>query len=88
MSQPQQPHQKQQPPLQPQQQKGWVEQNVGPIQSPPNQVNIDNGVKEAETETEAEAEAENVDESPTFWTTCPYCFYMYKYQRVYAECTI
>ncbi|CAH1439877.1 unnamed protein product [Lactuca virosa] len=74
LSQPQQPHQKYQPPLQPQQQEGRVEQNVGPVQSP-NQVNSDNGVKDVETkiEAEAEAEAENVDESPTFWTACPYC---------------
>ncbi|XP_023745870.1 uncharacterized protein LOC111894036 [Lactuca sativa] len=83
LSQPQQPHQKQQPPLQPQQQEAWVEQNAGPVHSP-NQVNSDNGVKKKETETEAV----NMDESPTFWTACPYCFYMYEYQRIYAECTI
>ncbi|CAI9294440.1 unnamed protein product [Lactuca saligna] len=87
LSQPQQPHQKQQPPLQPQQQEAWVEQDAGPVHSP-NQVNSNNGAKEEETETETEAEAENVDESPTFWTACPYCFYMYEYQRIYAECTI
>lgn len=28
------------------------------------------------------------DESPSFWTACPYCYNMYEYPTVYAECTL
>lgn len=56
----------------------------------PTQVNRNNGVmeEEVETETETETEAENTDKSPTFWTACPFCFYMYEYPKVYADCTL
>ncbi|KAL4555948.1 hypothetical protein LXL04_038582 [Taraxacum kok-saghyz] len=64
-----------------QQQQEWVEQNSAPIQLP-NQVNSNNGVREEETE------AENVDNLPTFWTACPYCYYMYEHFRIYEECTL
>ncbi|XP_071713913.1 uncharacterized protein [Rutidosis leptorrhynchoides] len=52
-----------------------------------------NGVNEEETEVEIEAEPEEVtedvdDDSPTFWTTCPYCFYMYEYPSLYSDCTL
>ncbi|XP_010065719.2 uncharacterized protein LOC104452917 [Eucalyptus grandis] len=26
--------------------------------------------------------------SASFWTACPYCFYLYEYPRVYAECVL
>ncbi|XP_048135141.1 uncharacterized protein LOC115746589 [Rhodamnia argentea] len=26
--------------------------------------------------------------SATFWTACPYCYYLYEYPRVYAECVL
>nr|XP_043621810.1 transcription factor SPT20 homolog [Erigeron canadensis] len=71
--------------------------NVPPVQLP-NEVNTNNGSRqeEAEPEQEPEAEAEvepeeideEVDDSPTFWTTCPFCFYMYEYPKVYADCTL
>ncbi|KAI3675820.1 hypothetical protein L1987_85416 [Smallanthus sonchifolius] len=70
-----------------QQQQEAAKQNAAPVQLP-SQVNSNNGVREEETETETEAETEVVDDSPTFWTACPYCFYMYEYPRVYAECTL
>ncbi|MFS7985549.1 putative DnaJ domain, Chaperone J-domain superfamily [Helianthus anomalus] len=68
-----------------QQQQESLKHNAAPVQ-PPGQVNSNNGVREEETETETETEP--VDDSPTFWTACPYCFYMYEYPRVYVECTL
>ncbi|KAI3770105.1 hypothetical protein L6452_01226 [Arctium lappa] len=70
-----------------QQEQEPLEQNATPVQLP-SQVNSNNGVREEEIESESEAASENVDESPTFWTACPYCLYMYEYPRVYAECTL
>ncbi|XP_030464884.1 uncharacterized protein LOC115684283 [Syzygium oleosum] len=29
-----------------------------------------------------------VSVSASFWTACPYCFYLYEYPRVYAECVL
>ncbi|KAI3770109.1 hypothetical protein L6452_01231 [Arctium lappa] len=72
------------------QQQESLEQNAAPVQLP-SQVNTNNGVREEEEETEVETEeaAEDVDDDlPTFWTACPYCFYMYEYPRVYAGCTL
>ncbi|GJU02146.1 hypothetical protein Tco_1112484 [Tanacetum coccineum] len=47
---------------------------------------------ETEPELVAEEETDTVDESmddsPTFWTACPYCFYMYEYPKRYVECTL
>lgn len=28
------------------------------------------------------------DSGSTFWTSCPYCYHMYEYPEVYAECTL
>lgn len=75
-----------------QQQQEPLQQNAAPVEFL-SQVNSNiNGVTEEETEAETEAEpeevVEDVDDSPTFWTTCPYCFYMYEYPSVYADCTL
>ncbi|XP_076897320.1 uncharacterized protein LOC143550580 [Bidens hawaiensis] len=49
---------------------------------------------EIEPEAEAEAEAGIADEGAkdnndsTFWTTCPYCFYLYEYPSEYVECVL
>ncbi|KAJ0508429.1 putative DnaJ domain, Chaperone J-domain superfamily [Helianthus annuus] len=56
-------------------------------------INRSNDVREgAGMEVEAEAETEtadeNVDVSASFWTTCPYCYYMYEYPRAYVECVL
>ncbi|KAL6515337.1 hypothetical protein OROHE_018969 [Orobanche hederae] len=45
-------------------------------------------------EEEGKEEEETNDSSPvnddelTFWTACPYCYYMYEYPRVYVDCTM
>ncbi|KAI3770108.1 hypothetical protein L6452_01229 [Arctium lappa] len=72
-----------------QEQQESLEQNASPVQLP-GEVNGNNGVRDEEIERETEAAAEDVvdDDSPTFWTACPYCFYMYEYPKVYAECTL
>ncbi|CAK9174092.1 unnamed protein product [Ilex paraguariensis] len=28
------------------------------------------------------------DQSSNFWTACPYCYHMYEYPKIYAECTL
>ncbi|KAL4555946.1 hypothetical protein LXL04_038580 [Taraxacum kok-saghyz] len=90
--QPQPPPSPPPPPLpqsQPQQQEQESpEHNASPTDLPPH-VNNDNGVIDEDIEIETEEEpAEIIDDSPTFWTSCPFCFYMYEYPRVYAECTL
>ncbi|KAJ9561180.1 hypothetical protein OSB04_006340 [Centaurea solstitialis] len=72
------------------QQQESLEQNAASVQLP-SQDNGYNGAREEEeeeTEVETEEAAEDADDSPTFWTACPFCFYMYEYPRVYAECTL
>ncbi|KAI3675821.1 hypothetical protein L1987_85417 [Smallanthus sonchifolius] len=60
-------------------------------------IDSNNDVRDGQKEMEAEAETEktetagldaDVDDSPSFWTTCPYCFYMYEYPSEYAECVL
>ncbi|XP_071742390.1 uncharacterized protein [Rutidosis leptorrhynchoides] len=88
-----QTQQQQQQEQQRQQHQDPIQQNAAPVELP-SQVNSNvNGVNEEETEAETEAEPEEVgedvdDDSPTFWTTCPFCFYMYEYPSVYADCTL
>ncbi|KAI3448234.1 hypothetical protein Pfo_004899 [Paulownia fortunei] len=69
--------------------------NVGDKTS--HNVNVSENVGEKiENEEDAEridAQEERVgatanDEGSTFWTACPYCYYMYEYPRVYADCTL
>ncbi|XP_022896328.1 uncharacterized protein LOC111410298 [Olea europaea var. sylvestris] len=50
-------------------------------------------VEEEDEEEEEEVEEERVDipsndGGSTFWTACPYCYHMYEYPGVYAECTL
>ncbi|KAG6436315.1 hypothetical protein SASPL_101209 [Salvia splendens] len=46
-------------------------------------------VGEAERdEEEEEMEAEGNDDGSTLWTACPYCYYMYEYPNLYADCTL
>ncbi|KAL8237530.1 hypothetical protein R6Q59_018611 [Mikania micrantha] len=66
--------------LQQEQQQDSARQSAAPVPHPYN------GVRDEGTEPEAETEV--VDDSPTFWTACPYCFYMYEYPKVYVECTL
>ncbi|KAL4555943.1 hypothetical protein LXL04_038577 [Taraxacum kok-saghyz] len=87
-----QPKLKPERPPQPQQeeqhqQQERPEQNATPVQ-PPTQINTNNGVSDKEEERVIESDSENVDASPTFWTACPYCLYMYEHPRVYADCTL
>ncbi|XP_076934429.1 uncharacterized protein LOC143600696, partial [Bidens hawaiensis] len=63
-----------------QQKQNSLNQDAAPVNN--------NGVREEETETEAETKPEPEDDSPTFWTACPYCFYMYEYPKLYVECTL
>ncbi|KAG6432998.1 hypothetical protein SASPL_104600 [Salvia splendens] len=39
-------------------------------------------------EDEEEMEAEGNDDGSTLWTACPYCYYMYEYPNLYADCTL
>ncbi|KAK9057225.1 hypothetical protein SSX86_024592 [Deinandra increscens subsp. villosa] len=58
----------------------------------PTHINSSNNDDVREGETEADkADDENVDDPsspPSFWTTCPYCFYLYEYPRAYVECIL
>ncbi|XP_028802173.1 uncharacterized protein LOC114757333 [Neltuma alba] len=31
---------------------------------------------------------ENPGRRPTFWTTCPYCYYIYEYPKIYENCCL
>lgn len=28
------------------------------------------------------------EKKPTFWTVCPYCYYVYEYEKVYLDCCL
>ncbi|KAL3620979.1 hypothetical protein CASFOL_035891 [Castilleja foliolosa] len=50
-------------------------------------------VEDVDEEVEEEEEEKRDDLPPkndplTFWTACPYCYYMYEYPRVYIDCTM
>ncbi|XP_073048336.1 uncharacterized protein [Primulina eburnea] len=49
--------------------------------------NVEDGVNEEEMETVCVQEEGNEGDL-SFWTTCPYCFYVYEYPREYADCTL
>ncbi|KAL0335054.1 UNVERIFIED_CONTAM: hypothetical protein Sradi_4717300 [Sesamum radiatum] len=55
--------------------------------------NIGETIEDEEDVERMDLEEERVD-SPednvvsTFWTACPYCFYMYEYPRLYVDCTL
>nr|XP_043619994.1 uncharacterized protein LOC122591828 [Erigeron canadensis] len=73
MSWPQQMHQQQQ-------RQQQVNRAVGE--------NVGNHVGEENVGVEREMNDGNVDESPTFWTTCPYCLNMYEHYRAYVDCIL
>ncbi|XP_076907351.1 uncharacterized protein LOC143563765 [Bidens hawaiensis] len=84
--------QQQSPPAPPQPPFSWPQQLQQQFQQ---QQHHESPQQEAEPEPEAEAEAEIADEgvndnndSTTFWTTCPYCFYLYEYPSEYVECVL
>ncbi|KAL8060910.1 hypothetical protein ABFX02_02G054800 [Erythranthe guttata] len=41
-----------------------------------------------EEEVEISDSPANEEEGSTFWTACPYCYYMYEYPVVYTDCTL
>ncbi|KAL2254466.1 uncharacterized protein LOC105169275 [Sesamum indicum] len=55
--------------------------------------NVGETIEDEEDLDRMELEEERVD-SPednnvsTFWTACPYCYYMYEYPRLYVDCTL
>ncbi|PIN17676.1 hypothetical protein CDL12_09656 [Handroanthus impetiginosus] len=69
--------------------------NVGDKSSSHN-VNVSENVAERieeEEDMEGMEEEETVDapvndDVSTIWTACPYCYYMYEYPRMYADCTL
>ncbi|CAA2965139.1 Hypothetical predicted protein [Olea europaea subsp. europaea] len=44
--------------------------------------------EEEEEEEEERVDVPSNDSGSTFWTACPYCYHMYEYPGVYAECTL
>lgn len=55
--------------------------------------NVGEGTDEEEDMEETGEQDERVgaarnDDGLTFWTACPYCYYMYEYPKAYADCTL
>ncbi|KAH6767025.1 hypothetical protein C2S52_018008 [Perilla frutescens var. hirtella] len=62
--------------------------------------NVGEKIEEEEEEEEEEEDVEGIGEQEervgaagndgglTFWTACPYCYYMYEYPKLYADCTM
>ncbi|CAL0314005.1 unnamed protein product [Lupinus luteus] len=78
-SQPPPPQQPQPPPSpppqpQPQQKKNTRSKNVS--------------TEPARTRTEPNESTQIESEVASFWTSCPYCYVMYEYPKVYEECTL
>ncbi|KAK6143674.1 hypothetical protein DH2020_024022 [Rehmannia glutinosa] len=64
--------------------------NVGDKTTQNVNVNVNENVGER-TENQVDEErvdAPENDDGLNFWTACPYCYYMYEYPRVYADCTL
>ncbi|XP_047321797.1 chromodomain-helicase-DNA-binding protein 7-like [Impatiens glandulifera] len=76
-----QPPKQPQLPTQTQTQQHVVRENPVNEQVQPNRSMED---KDASEESEG---SEEEDEESTFWTACPYCYYMYEYPGVYKGCT-
>ncbi|GER55559.1 chaperone DnaJ-domain superfamily protein [Striga asiatica] len=56
--------------------------------------NVEQTVEENIENVEATMEEEDTENPPanndllTFWTACPYCYYMYEYPSIYVDCTM
>ncbi|KAK4424303.1 DnaJsubfamily B member 5 [Sesamum alatum] len=55
--------------------------------------NVEERIEEEEDVDKIDGQEEGVDEpanddGSTFWTACPYCYYMYEYPGLYADCTL
>ncbi|KAL0287419.1 UNVERIFIED_CONTAM: hypothetical protein Sangu_2691200 [Sesamum angustifolium] len=55
--------------------------------------NVEERIEEEEDADKIDGQEERVDEpanddGSTFWTACPYCYYMYEYPGLYADCTL
>ncbi|GFP86802.1 Dnaj homolog subfamily b member 5 [Phtheirospermum japonicum] len=53
--------------------------------------NVEETVEEIIEDEEEEEKREDLplkNDPLTFWTACPYCYYMYEYPRVYIDCTM
>lgn len=46
------------------------------------------GDMEEADEQEERVSAAGKDDDSTFWTACPYCYYMYEYPMLYTDCTL
>ncbi|XP_074275791.1 uncharacterized protein LOC141599617 [Silene latifolia] len=51
-------------------------------------VNVDNTEAVVEEEEEEEEEDGEVGGVESFWTSCPYCLYMYEYEKQYLGCSL
>ncbi|KAL6993205.1 hypothetical protein U1Q18_011322 [Sarracenia purpurea var. burkii] len=67
------------------------------LSNPSKKTQFDNDLRTFESETKADnniGSAEAMEEgqcafgNDTFWTVCPYCYYVYEYTRVYEECCL
>ncbi|KAK9666646.1 hypothetical protein RND81_14G200600 [Saponaria officinalis] len=66
--------------------------NVGVMHVNDNVVSNDNNnaavVDDADVVVNEENDDGGEDDVETFWTSCPYCFYIFEYQKEYQECTL
>ncbi|KAL2936763.1 DnaJ-like protein subfamily B member 12 [Bienertia sinuspersici] len=51
-------------------------------------VDVNGNVAVEEVEEEEEEEDGVVEEVESFWTACPYCLYIFEYQKVYQGCAL
>ncbi|GMH17906.1 hypothetical protein Nepgr_019747 [Nepenthes gracilis] len=73
--------------LQPQQQE--QENQPQPARQVERQTSQDNEAERNEgTTTDSHGNANSIVDVPSFWTACPYCFYMYEYPDIYQDCTL
>ncbi|OIV93126.1 hypothetical protein TanjilG_20788 [Lupinus angustifolius] len=77
-SQPPPPQQPQPPPPLPQPQPQ--------LKKNPRSKNVSTEPAQARTEPNESTQIES--EEASFWTSCPYCYVMYEYPKVYEECTL
>ncbi|GER41898.1 chaperone DnaJ-domain superfamily protein [Striga asiatica] len=60
-----------------------VEENVESVEQ-----DVEENLENVEQDIEENVENVENDNELTFWTTCPYCYYMYEYPRIYVDCAM
>ncbi|XP_054788174.1 uncharacterized protein LOC129294085 [Prosopis cineraria] len=66
----------------------WVQQDKLPVRRGGPGPSGRNDPRNGGNASMEDEEDENPRRRPTFWTTCPYCYYIYEYPKIYENCCL